>query len=353
MAMEIYSTREAPDILNDMLDTVPDHLDKREGGIIYDMQAPAALEVEMLGYELDAIMELGWIHTSEGVVLTDRCAELGVDRKDGEFAKGQVLFKADPGVEVELGATVYTRGEVAFTTDYSVEVPESGEILVAVTAAEMGTDGNIMSGEIFEADPAVENIISVSNPEPFEGGVDVESDDALKSRYYQRVRKPITSGNPAHYESLALEVKGVGAAKPIPTWAGPGTVKVIIASEEGGSVTDEVVTAVEDHILAQQIIGADATIVSVETLTIDIAAKITMEEGFSLEDAKLSITESLKLYFVEATREGVVRYAHVANAIIDALGVVDHEELTVNGGTANILVTNEQSASVGAVVLSA
>lgn len=351
MAYEIYSTRTAEDILYDMLDTVDDKLDKREGGIIYDMQAPAAIEVEALGFVLDGILENGWTNSAQGDYLTDRCSELGVDRKAGEFARGQVLFVADEGVEIEEGSLVYTPGEVAFSTDYAVEIPESGELLVDVTAEDIGISGNIMAGEITTVDPTVENIISVSNPKAFDGGVDEETDDALKERYYLRVRKPITSGNIYHYESLALEIKGVGAVKVIPLHAGPGTVKIIVASEQGGAVTAEVVEQVQAHIEAQQIIGVDALAVSVESVPIAINAEITLEAGYDLPSATQAIKEALKAYFIEATREGIVRYAQVGNALIDANGVLDYEALTINSDIRNIAITDEQSAEVGEVTI--
>lgn len=350
---EIYSRRTAEDILYDMLDTVDDALDKREGSVIYDMQAPAAIEIEALGFVLDGVYEDGYVNSAQAQALTDRCSELGVDRKPGEFARGQVLFVAEPGVEVDEGVVVYTAGEQAFICDYAFEIPETGELLVDVTAEDIGTQGNIMAGEITTVDPTVENIISVSNPQPFEGGVDEETDEALRERYYLRVRKPITSGNIYHYESLALEIKGVGIAKVIPLHDGPGTVKVIIASEIGGAVTDEVVAETQAHIEAQQIIGADALVVSVESVPVAVSAAITLEDGFDMATAELNVKQALKDYFVDATREGIVRYAQVGNVLIDADGVLDYEALTINGDIRNIAITDEQSAEVGEVILSA
>ena len=348
MLYDVYSQRNAEEILDDMLATVDDKMDKREGSIIYDMQAPAALEIEMLGFELDAILEMGWTDSADGDFLERRCAEMGVDRKAGEYAKGIVKIVAPPGTEIDAGTPVYA-GDKVYTVDADLEIPETGEATAEVTASDVGVEYNIMSREVTSAD--IENLISITNELPFDSGVDRESDDALKERYYLRVRKPITSGNIYHYESLALEIKGVGAAKVIPLHAGPGTVKIILSAETGEAVTQDVVDAVKAHIVAQQIIGADATVISVVTLPIAVSATIALEEGFTIDNVIAGAKESLRAYFAEATREGTVRYAQVGNALIDTPGVLDYEALTINGDTRNITVSDEQSAAVGEVTL--
>ena len=44
-------------ILQRMLDKVSDNMDKREGSIIYDALAPAAVELQLMYIELDTILK--------------------------------------------------------------------------------------------------------------------------------------------------------------------------------------------------------------------------------------------------------------------------------------------------------
>ena len=44
-------------ILERMLEKVPDNMDKREGSIIYDALAPAAVELQLMYIELDVILK--------------------------------------------------------------------------------------------------------------------------------------------------------------------------------------------------------------------------------------------------------------------------------------------------------
>lgn len=351
MALDIYADRTAEEILDDMLDNVSDTLDKREGGIIYDTLAPSALEIEMLGYELDAILELGFVDSSEADFLTRRCAEMGVDRKQGEFATATIIVEAPAGVEIEAGSLFYTDGDLAFASNEYVEVDDSGIAEIDVTATETGADYNVGIGEINRADALVENVTSVRNAENAEGGVDEETDDALRDRYYLKVRSPVTSGNIYHYQTLATEVTGVGSAVVYPVYNGPGTVKVVIANERGGAVTSDVVNACQAHIDSEAIIGAIVTVVGVTEMLINIDATITVSTGNNVEDVKTAIRASLIEYLAQASEDGIVRLSQVGNAIIDVDGVLDYEDLTINGASANIRLDNEMASVIGEVIL--
>ena len=45
------------EILERMLERVPDDMDKREGSLIYDALAPAAIELQIMYIELDVILK--------------------------------------------------------------------------------------------------------------------------------------------------------------------------------------------------------------------------------------------------------------------------------------------------------
>ena len=60
-----------------MLDKVPNILDKREGSVIYNALAPAAVELAQKYIELDTFLDLVFVTTSSGEYLDRRAAELG------------------------------------------------------------------------------------------------------------------------------------------------------------------------------------------------------------------------------------------------------------------------------------
>ena len=85
------------EILDRMLERVPDSMDKREGSVIYDALAPAAVELMQMYIELDTILQVTFADTSMGEFLDRRCAERGIIRNQatkailkGEFTPGNM-----------------------------------------------------------------------------------------------------------------------------------------------------------------------------------------------------------------------------------------------------------------------
>lgn len=346
----MYSERTQDQILQDMKNATREDVDKREGSIVHDMLAPSAYEIEMLGFELDAILELGFADTSQAEFLERRTAELGIFRKVAIGSDGVVTFVGLDGTEIPIGTRLLTESGIVFATaEYAVV--KDGAATVPVEAVTLGIAGNIGPGEIVQIENRPAGLDSVSNVGAFIGGVDIESDDELKARYLLKVRKPITSGNKYHYELWATEVEGVSAARVHPLWNGNGTVKVVIVDTEGRAPAPDIVAATAAHIEEQRPIGATVTVVAVTEVLVDIAVTLTLAGDLLPEDVQDAIVRSLDAYLVDAGE--LVRYSHVANAIIDTEGVVDYEGLTLNGGTANVPIDSDSVAVAGAVTLHA
>lgn len=73
-------------ILQRMLDKVPNTIDKREGSIIYDALAPAALEMQLMYIELDTNVKQAFADTASGGYLAMRTTEMGIDRMPAVYA---------------------------------------------------------------------------------------------------------------------------------------------------------------------------------------------------------------------------------------------------------------------------
>ena len=66
------------DIMERMLDRIPDGYDTREGSVIYDALAPAAVELQNMYIELDYIMNQSFADTATREYLIRRAAERGI-----------------------------------------------------------------------------------------------------------------------------------------------------------------------------------------------------------------------------------------------------------------------------------
>ncbi len=66
------------EILQRMLDRVPNNIDKREGSIIYNALAPAAVELAQMYIEAERILNEGFADTASREYLIKRAAERGI-----------------------------------------------------------------------------------------------------------------------------------------------------------------------------------------------------------------------------------------------------------------------------------
>jgi len=341
-------------ILERMLDAIREDVGKRQGDIAYDLSDPAAQELAQAYVALDQTLSFAFLNEDmPSDLLTLAASDLGVDRKPAVKASGDVTLTGPVSQLVPQGTQVRTDGGVYFTTQADV-VLTTGTAQANVIAVVGGTVGNVLAGDIDTIVGDLAGVVSVSNFADFSGGINEESDEALLQRTYDKVRKPATSGNGYHYEQWAKEVSGVGDAKAYPVWNGPGTVKVVLLSDDKRTPAPNIIEHAEQHINSERPIGANVTVVGVTELPININATLTLANGANLEEAKADFELAIIEYLdTLAFADSLVRYTKIAAILLDVPRIIDYADLTVNGGTGNVQTTEDQVAVVGTVLLNA
>ena len=95
-----FQSKDYDYFLRKMLDAVPDNVDKREGSIIYDALAPAALVMGQQSLDMANVIKETYIKTASGEFLDYRAIEHGTSRYPATQteAKAKVLNdKKEPG----------------------------------------------------------------------------------------------------------------------------------------------------------------------------------------------------------------------------------------------------------------
>lgn len=170
-----------------------------------------------------------------------------------------------------------------------------------------------------------------------------ESDSAYRERLLQKIRNPITSGNKNHYIYWAKQVKGVGDAKCVERWDGPGTVKVVILSDTSDIPTDEVLAAVQTHVEEERPVCVEVTVAKAQPMDVAIDITVAMEDGYSLEDVQRAIEDDIRSYISSIAFNGAqLSYYRVGDRIFNADGVADIISYTINGGTVSLATNYEQ-----------
>jgi uncharacterized phage protein gp47/JayE len=345
----MYSAREQVEILAELQDNSKTAASKFEGTFEYDVFSSNSIEFAKTEVELEQLYKAAFADTSWGDYLTMRAAESGIVRKDAVSASGTVTVKGNG--TLPNGSIFATAASTQFKTLATVII--SGSTDVAVQAVIAGADGNVAAGEITVIPMSIPGITGVVNAEAMHDGYDEEDDSGLLSRYLTHVRTPGTSGNKYHYMEWATSVSGVGAAKVIPLWNGPGTVKVVIVNDNYEQASDTLVKNVTDYIEEVRPIGATVTIASAAPKVINISVTVdgTLNETTFKTNVKNYFVE-LEKNIINSSASAYISIAKIGAILLTDTGVNDYSNLKMNNETVNISLTSEEIATLGTVTVS-
>lgn len=327
-----------------------------EGSFSMDnIQAVAQELARLQSTEIDPITDRVFLDTAAGSYLDRKALEFYEQRKPAVPANGEVTFMGATGFVVQPG-TVISTDRLFFKTVASCTIGLDETATAPAVCETAGAQGNVFAGTIKNIASKPDGLYSVTNQQAFGGGAERESDDAFRARLIEKLQKPITSGNPNHYEYWAKQVPGVGKARCFPTWAGAGTVKVVVLSDTGEIPDDTVIEKTKIHIEENRPVGADVTVAKAQSLPIDIVAEVHVASGCTIELVEDAIRQRMSEYFSQTAFDGkttALSFLRVGDLIFHAEGVEDILSYTVNMGTSTIPITEEQFCTVGTVIVNA
>ena len=140
---------------------------------------------------------------------------------------------------------------------------------------------------------------------------------------------------------------------PVREWAyGPGTVKVVIADEDKTAATPALLKTVKEYIEEMRPIGATVTIASAEELPVNIMGRVKLKNGLNLGKVQAAFRTAFNAFLKDNAFDiSYVGYARVGNILLETAGLEDYADLTINGFSHNIELTDEQIAVIGTVTL--
>ena len=340
-------------ILKRMLDAVPQNVDKREGSILYDALAPAALELVNMYVQLDNVLNETFADTASREFLIRRASERGISPEPATKAilKGEFNMDIPIGSRFSLEKLNYASIERISTGVYRMECETPG------------TDGNRQLGKLIPID-YIEGLTTSELTELLVPGEDEESTESLRKRYFENLDSQAFGGNQADYKQKVSAIDGVGGVKVSPTFYGPGTVQLIIKDSDMGAPSEELVEAVQQAVdpteqtgqgVGLAPIGHKVTVEGAREAVIDVAATITYQSGFNWDSIKASAEEAIDGYFLElCTRwpdDGaiVVRISQVEMRLLNLPGVLDVTGTTLNSKTNNLVLAGDSLPKRGTV----
>ena len=354
----MYENVTYEDILQRMLDKVPSTMDKREGSVIYDALAPAAIELQNMYIELDVILNETFADTASLPYLVKRAAERGLTQYPATNAVLKVM-STPTNVEISIGSRFSLN-------DLNYKITEKiADGQYKVECETPGTVGNFYFGSIIPID-YIHGLQTIEITELLIPGEDAESADALRQRYFDSLTSQAYGGNIEDYKVKVREIPGVGGVKITPVWNGGGTVKVTFLDSTFGVPSHELVATVQEVIDPAEHsgegygvapIGHTVTVEGAEGVVVNIATEITYASGWSWDAAASYIKKAIDDVFLnltktwDATNETslIVRISQIEANILQVDGVIDISGTTLNGSDSNLYLTKYQIPVRGSV----
>lgn len=359
IAPEFVSDSNPEDIQGRMMNNLPADIDDMPGGFPYDFTMPTALEKsELIQFHVVRTLMLMFPMWSWGEWLDLHGKQKGVIRKEANRASGYVTIEGIKETRIASGFIMCTpatdvSSSVEYMLDEEVTIPEEGKAIASVTAVSGGVSSNTKARMVILMSKPIEGITKLYNEEDITGGTDEEDDTAFLERIMEKYESEGASfiGNDSDYKRWSKEVTGIGDCIVVPTWNGPGTVKLVLVDSNGRPANDQLVQAVYDHIVSpndreQRLMptgSADLTVVAADTKLISYSCtNMAYDSSTNLEQIIEDFKTEVMKYYTEAKAGNVVRFNKVHAILTNLPGVLDFANLKVNGEEANISLDQDE-----------
>ena len=396
-------------ILYRMMSNVSDTLDKREGSVIYDALAPAALELANYYSALDMVMTEVFADTASYHYLIKRAAERHIYPREETPAVCRM--------EVQPKDTKITIGDRFNLNDLNYMVtavmddkPGSWQLTCEIA----GIAGNQQMGTLLpiETKDELNRMEYAAITEILVPGEDEEDVEAFRERYFATSHNPAYGGNTADYIEKVNDMPGVGGCKVWRAWLGGykpsgfiptdvirnwfesltedssgtsvygwlsavyqaaadklltvgGTVKVHIISSEfkapSATLVKNVQDALDPTVLAGEgdgvaPIGHVVNVIGVKEVPVNIALNIEYKEGYSFAVLKELIENAVEEYFSRLRQawasndNTIVRISQIEYRLLELDGIFDQKDTTLNGQEENIIIDRESIPVRGEII---
>jgi uncharacterized phage protein gp47/JayE len=344
----MYENQTFEVIMARMLNRVPNSLDKREGSIIYDALAPAAVELAENYIEIDSMLAETYAGTASRTYLIQRAAEQGITPFPATKAILKGVFK--DGSAVLMDVAIGSRFNLDALNYIVTEKISLGNFKVQCETA--GIVGNAKLGVMTPVE-YIEGLGSSELTEVLIIGEDEETTEALRTRYFLEASNQSQDGNIAQYKEWAATFPGIGKAKIFPIWDGVNTVKVSILNAANTVAGATLIADFQAYLdpasegLGNGIapIGAVVTVSTATQVTVNIALEIELAAGYI---AEAGVQDAVEAYFAELAYEKLtLSYLGLAGKILVVPCVDRIESLTMNLGTVDITLAAEEIPLLG------
>lgn len=352
--------------LEEMMEQVPNDIDKREGSIVYDAISPAAMVMSVRALDMANYLKQAHIETATGEFLDSFASDRGTNRESATYTKVKANIIDDNKNVVTSVDINDTFASVANEPIFYHVITKNDDGTFILQANDAGSYANQYVGQII---PVTAND-SVSWAEITEVSVpakDAEDDESLRSRLLSPNSYIAYGGNVADYKKMIEDkLNDVGAVQVYSAWQGGGTVKLVILDNTLNLPTKTLINEVQNTIdpvdnsalgygLAP--IGHKVTVVAPDLLNISVNIDVVSDNKVSKDVLNNAIKNSINNYFVGLRKSWdkssnnhydlTVYRSQILAVVLQTEHVVNAELPKLNGNESDIELTfNSQMAQL-------
>jgi uncharacterized phage protein gp47/JayE len=341
-------------ILQRMLDRVTEqypNLDTREGSILFNALAPAAIELAILYTILDNVRSESFVKTASREYVLMACEQMGMDTTVFNASAG--IHKGVFDVEVSIGSRWNCELFNYTVIDYIGQ--EDGYYAYRMQCETEGTNPNNQTGDLTPISESPTGLSFAKVTECLIEGENETDDESVKTAYFDYVNSVATDGNVSQYMRWCNEYDGIGNYKIFPLWNGDNTVKVSILSASNRAASGDLIAEFQEYLdpnikgMGDGVapIGAFVTVTTATEVPISVSATVKMKDGYT--DTS-TIDKALSDYFAQiAYDKSLIAYMNIGATILNAEGVDFITNLLIQGGTSDVSLGAEEIPTLGSV----
>ncbi|NCU30391.1 baseplate J/gp47 family protein [Candidatus Saccharibacteria bacterium] len=286
------------------LSKVDTEIDRRTGSIIYDTIASAAVPMLFIALEGASIDEATYIATSYGEYLDKRVAEKGLERLQATAAIKKATFTDTNGAAIVPIGTRFSTIDTLEPLVYTVKAETELKGTYLVECETRGTVGNGYFGKLLP----ISYINALSSAEitgDYQVARNQETDEELRARYYEAVKRTPFGGNVSQYEEEVKKLSGVGDLQIHRAYPSSGHILLSIVGVNRRKITQDLIEDLQMQIdpgeegtgLGIAPIFHKVKVVTPTEVTIPISFDLTVLNGYTVEQLEPLIKQKLEEYF--------------------------------------------------------
>lgn len=349
-----YETLTYENILQRMMNRVTinyPNLDNREGSIIFNALAPAALELAIMYAELNNVLSESFVNTATREFILIACQQIGMDVSAFEAKAG--IHAGKFNVEIPIGSRWNCELYNYTVTEYIGIIDDFH--VYQLRCETLGAEPNNQTGDLTPITDVGNSLTVAQLTECLVEGENETSDEDIRAAYYEHIDNTKADGNIEQYRQWCSEYDGIGNCKIFPLWNGDNTVKVSILSASNSAASETLVNEFQEYLdpgttgMGDGVapIGAFVTVTTATEVPINVSATIKMKNGYSdTSGIATAITDYLSTISYEKTQ---VAYMNIGAVVLGAEGVEAVNDLLVNGGTSDVTLGDEEIPAIGTV----